>query len=144
MPFKALLFSLFCFLISCAPTNQTTHTLKKGKVWDESKDFGYKDTVYSIPEVYARPKKGNKYVMSDLRNTYRNKACEKGSSKVVLRQVISPEGSVVGLHPIGFVPLKCASLLRETLSRHEYYPAKHKNKHVYMILAYTINDKRQK
>ncbi|MDZ7805959.1 MAG: hypothetical protein U5K71_02450 [Gracilimonas sp.] len=113
-----------------------------GETWDEARKYDYAMDIYVTPEYIAYPLKGTGFLLSQLHSKYSDPVCKGGDSKVILRFVISPNGQLIGTHPIGRVSLDCLVHLTKSVMDVKYFPAEYNGENVYMLHAVTINDRR--
>ncbi len=98
--------------------------------------------IYVTPEFVAYPLMGNRAFLRVLQKEIQSETCKGGDPRIIFRFVISPNGQLIGIHPIGEKSLECFSQLSDSLLKIKFYPAEHNGENVYMLLSATVNDRR--
>jgi hypothetical protein len=151
--FSGLFFVLL--FTACASSNSSTYNEPKkkpipfvppgkelGDTWDEAVKYDYEMDIFVTPEYIAYPLKGTRWLLSTLQNNFQAQVCKGGDPRIIFRFVISPNGQLIGVHPIGNKSLECLSHVSDSVIKTKFYPAEHNGENVYMLLSVTVNDHR--
>ena len=113
-----------------------------GETWPEAKNYEYEMDIYVTPEYIAYPLIGTRHFLSILHEEFQDQGCKGGDTRIILRFVISPNGQLIGIHPIGSISRGCLSQISESIINIKFHPAEHNDENVYMLLSATVNDRR--